>query len=289
MITEVCQVQATGMRMSIQDMGRPGWARFGVPVSGAMDQHAAAWANRLLGNDPTLPVLEMPGRGARLKFVQETWIAVTGAHTVADAMAWRALPVHAGDTLAFSEAGHGLWTYMAVETGFHGPRWLGSASVYARGGLGRLLEPGAVLSRTGRSRFSLPAGISGRVAPWTEQRDYGKPPALRVWPAPQWELFSVPQRDQFFQEEWTVSPQSDRSGYRLAGVPIEHELGDLLSEPVLVGTIQVPPNGEPIVTMRDGPTVGGYAKLGVVDPADISWLAQIQPGQRVRFRPCNLT
>jgi allophanate hydrolase subunit 2 len=127
------------------------------------------------------------------------------------------------------------------------------------------------------------------VAPWTEQRDYGKPPGLRVWPAPQWELFSVPQRDQFFQQEWTVSPQSDRSGYRLSGVPIEHELGELLSEPVLVGTIQVPPNGEPIVTMRDGPTVGGYAKLGVVDPADISWLAQIQPGQRVRFRPCNLT
>jgi biotin-dependent carboxylase-like uncharacterized protein len=286
MTTEVCQIEAVGMRMSIQDAGRDGWARYGVPISGAMDRHATTWANRLLANDPGAPVLELLGRGARLKFLRETWIAVTGAGTVPPARAWRAAHIPRGEIVAFSEPGQGLWTYVAIEGGFDSPRWLGSASVYARGGFGRLLEPNDVVGTSGKASFTLPSAISSRVAPWTEQRDYNRPPALRVWPAPQWSLFSAAQREQFFLQPWTVSPQSDRSGYRLAGGPIQHQIGELLSEPIMVGTIQLPPNGQPIVTMCDGPTVGGYAKIGMVDPADLSWLAQIQPGQRVYFREC---
>jgi biotin-dependent carboxylase-like uncharacterized protein len=288
-MTRVCQIVAAGIRLSIQDRGRAGWARYGVPASGAMDQHAISWANRLLGNDATAPVLELLGRGARLKFLRDTWVAVTGASSVLPAHAWRAAHVAPEEVIGFCEVGHGLWTYVAVEGGFEGPRWLGSASVYARGGIGRFLEPGDVLGTCGVASFSLPSGVSSRVAPWTERRDYGHPPALRVWPAPQWHLFSDVQREQLFLQEWTVSPQSDRSGYRLEGIPIQHQLGELLSEPIMVGTIQVPPNGQPIVTMCDGPTVGGYAKMGIVDPADLSWLAQVQPGQRVRFRECPLT
>jgi biotin-dependent carboxylase-like uncharacterized protein len=276
------------MRMSIQDGGRPGWARYGVPVSGAMDLHAISWANRLLGNNAAAPVLELLGRGGRLKFLRDTWVAVTGASSV-PTHAWRAAQVAGEEVMAFAEPGHGLWTYVAVEGGFESPRWLGSASVYARGGIGCLLEPGDVLRTGGGAGFSLPAGVSSRVAPWTERRDYGHPPPLRVWPAPQWDLFSDAQREQLFLQEWTVSPQSDRSGYRLAGVAIQHQIGELLSEPIMVGTIQVPPDGQPIVTMCDGPTVGGYAKIGMVDAADLAWLAQIQPGQRVRFRECPWT
>jgi biotin-dependent carboxylase-like uncharacterized protein len=289
MTIDVCQIEAVGMRISVQDRGRPGWARYGVPTSGAIDQHATTWANQLLGNDASAPVLELLGRGARLKFLRATWVAVTGASSVQPAHAWRAAHVAPEEVIPFSRQGHGLWTYVAVEGGFNTPRWLGSASVYARGGIGRLLEPGDVLRSSAEPAFHLPPGVSSRVAPWTEQRDYGRPPALRVSPAPQWDLFSDAQREQLFLQEWTLSPRSDRSGYRLAGVPIQHQLGELVSEPIMVGTIQVPPDGQPIVTMCDGPTVGGYAKIGIVDPADLSWLAQTQPGQGVRFRECPLT
>lgn len=280
----VCEVEATGMAMSLQDGGRPGWARFGVPGSGFMDSHAAQWANRLVGNAPGAIAVEILGRGARLKFLSDAWIAITGARS--GTAAWRAVHASGGEVVRLCEPGPGLWTYVAVETGFEGPRRLGSASVYARGTLGNYVEAGAVLSRAGGSDFALPAGVSSRVAPWTEQRDYGHPPVLRVWPAPQWNSFTAAQRDHFFGQEWTVSPQSDRAGYRLAGVAIESKQEELLSEPVIAGTVQVPPSGQPIVTMRDGPTVGGYAKLGVVDPSDLPWLTQVQPGQHVRFRPC---
>jgi allophanate hydrolase subunit 2 len=91
-------------------------------------------------------------------------------------------------------------------------------------------------------------------------------------------------RELFFTQVWTVTSQSDRVGYRLGGAPLGSRLPQLISEPVRVGTVQVPENGLPIVTMRDGPTVGGYPKLGMVDPADVSWLAQCRPGQKVRFQ-----
>jgi allophanate hydrolase subunit 2 len=121
------------------------------------------------------------------------------------------------------------------------------------------------------------------TAAWREIRDHSSPPALRVWNGPQRAMFS----DAFFEQEWTVTPQSNRVGYRLAGEPLAFEKRELLSEPVRVGTIQMPENGLPIVTMRDGPTVGGYPKLGMVDPADLSWLAQCRPGQKVRLLPLN--
>jgi allophanate hydrolase subunit 2 len=122
------------------------------------------------------------------------------------------------------------------------------------------------------------------MAPWNEQRDYHSPPPLRVWPGPQWNSFREAERQKFFAQNWTVSSQSDRVGYRLTGDPLNTQREQIISEPVRVGTIQIPENGQPIVTLRDGPTVGGYPKLGLVDAADLSWLVQCSAGQQVRFR-----
>jgi biotin-dependent carboxylase-like uncharacterized protein len=278
---DVCRIEASALRMSIQDRGRGGWARYGVPPSGAMDDHAAQWANRLLENPSTAPVLEILGAGARLRFLHATWIAVTGAK--GRWPSWRAMQMHADEILDLLGLEAGLWSYVAVKDGFECGLWLNSASTYPRAGLGQLLCAGDMLRRKQTSDLALPSGVSTRVAPWTEQRDYSKPPPLRVWRGPQWDLFSEEQRNRFFAQPWTVSPQSDRAGYRLSGEALEHGIGELISEPVIPGTIQVPQNGQPIVTMRDGPTVGGYAKLGVLDERDISWLAQVQPGRQVRF------
>lgn len=108
-------------------------------------------------------------------------------------------------------------------------------------------------------------------------------PRIRVWPGPQWNSFSVEDRERFVREPWTVTPQSDRSGYRLLGPALRPDPPDILSEPVLPGSIQVPASGQPVVTMPDGPTVGGYPKIGIVDPADLRAVAQCRAGRTLRF------
>jgi len=281
---KVFEILEPGLGATLQDRGRPGWRRFGVPPSGAMDDHAAHWANRLLDNTPDAPVVEFLLQGAKLRVLGETWIAVTGADADASVPTWRAVRTNEDDVLQFPVSRSGVWVYLAVESGFEGPRWLGSASVYARGRLGQAPASGNVLCRATGARFQLPRGVAGRVVDWHERRNYGSPPPLRVWRAPQWDLFSETERELFFAQEWAVSSQSDRVGYRLAGRPLKPSAAQILSEPVLVGSIQIPPDGQPIVTMRDGPTVGGYPKLGLVEAADVSWLSQCRPGVKVRFQ-----
>jgi len=280
----VFEILEPGLGATLQDRGRPGWRRFGVPPGGAMDDHAAAWANHLLDNTPDAPVMELLMQGAKLRALSETWIAITGADADASVPTWRAVRTSEDDELVFPASRSGVWIYLAVESGFEGPRWFGSASVYARGRLGQPAASGHVLSRATTACFVLPPGVAGRLVDWHERRDYESPPPLRVWRAPQWDLFSETDRELFFTQAWAVSSHSDRVGYRLNGRPLNTPAAQILSEPVLVGSIQIPPDGQPIVTMRDGPTVGGYPKLGLVDAADLSWLSQCRPGVKVRFQ-----
>jgi biotin-dependent carboxylase-like uncharacterized protein len=284
MSLDVLEILHPGFGATVQDAGRPGWRRFGVPTGGAMDEHAANWANRLLDNPPGSPVLELLLQGARLRARRELWLAVAGADAAANVPRWRAIRVEPDAMIEFPRSVSGVWIYVAVEGGFDAPRWFGSASVCARAGIGTAFHAGDVAQGARHKPFALPAGVAARVAPAIEQRDYRQPPALRVWPAPQMGLFSQADRERFFGQSWTLSSQSDRVGYRLEGAPLESRLPQIISEPVRVGTVQVPENGLPIVTLRDGPTMGGYPKLGVLDPADVSWLVQCRPGQSVRFR-----
>jgi biotin-dependent carboxylase-like uncharacterized protein len=216
--------------------------------------------------------------------LNETWIAITGANAEASVPTWRAARVSAGQMIQFPHNRFGCWIYVAVEGGFDAPRFLSSGSAYPRGHLGKPIATGDILRRTATKTFQLPPGVGGIRAPWTELRHYEAPPPLRVWPGPQWEFFDEPQRSVFFTQPWTVTSKSDRVGYRLSGPTLRPHSTGILSEPVRVGTIQIPENGQPIVTMRDGPTVGGYPKLGLVDPLDLSWLAQCRTGQQVRFQ-----
>jgi biotin-dependent carboxylase-like uncharacterized protein len=285
---EVLQILSPGPGATLQDRGRPGWRRFGVPPGGAMDEHAAGWANRLLDNSPEAPVLELLVPGPKLAVLNDVWLAVTGATSLPSGPGpWRAVRFAAGRQLEFGPVRSGLWVYVAVEGGFVSERWLGSASAYPRAGLGSILRAGDLLSRGVAKPFQLPSGVSGRVVPPFEQRSYDANPALRVWPGPQAEQFSEVDRECFFAKPWKLSAQSDRVGYRLEGEPLRSHPAPLLSEAVRVGTVQVPDNGLPIVTMRDGPTVGGYPKIGVLDSADVSRLAQCRPGQTIQFQPAN--
>ena len=280
----VIEIDSPGLGISIQDRGRIGWRRFGVPPSGCMDEHAALWANRLLDNPADAALLELQFQGAELAFLQNAWIALTGADLGCNVPLWRAVHVSEGDVVRFPQNRVGLWCYMAIEGGFASESIFGSKSAYPRGQLGGSLRASDLLARTTLHCFSLPAGVSGRTVPWSEHRDYSKPAPLRVWPGPQWNSFAPAQHDCFFATDWRVTSQSDRAGYRLSGPALEPKPPEIVSEPVRVGSVQVPENGQPIVTMRDGPTVGGYPKIGWIDARDLSWLAQCRPGQKVRFQ-----
>jgi biotin-dependent carboxylase-like uncharacterized protein len=285
MSAAILKILDPGLGATVQDLGRRGWRRFGVPPSGAMDDHAACWANRLLDNPPSAPVIEFLLQGANLEVLGDCWIAVTGADADASVPTWRAVHVEAGERIRFPHVRSGVWIYLAVEDGFEAPRLLGSASAYPRGRLGNPLAKGDELRRAAGPPFELPSAVAGRSVAWGERRNYEAPPPLRVWPGPQRALFDEAEVATFFEQRWTVSSQSDRVGYRLEGKALAPRRRQVLSEPTRVGSIQVPESGQPIVTMRDGPTVGGYPKLGMVDPADVSWLAQCRPGQKVRFEP----
>lgn len=279
---EVLEIVKTGLGASVQDLGRIGWKRFGVPPSGVMDPHAAAWANRLVGNSDGAPLLELLLQGAKFRVLTERRFAVAGAEAGARISAWHARSIARGEVLEFPRNQKGLWTYVAVHGGFEAGEVLGSSSAYPRGGIGRMLQPGDRLS-AGSASDVLHVGESWTA--WSEQRDYDAPPLSRVWRGPQWELFDPAEQRCFLDAEWEVSSRSDRVGYRLEGARLNAPAGEMRSEPVVVGSIQVPPNGQPIVTMRDGPTVGGYPKIGIVDPESLSWLAQCRPGVRFRWVP----
>jgi len=130
---------------------------------------------------------------------------------------------------------------------------------------------------------SIPDSTAARRVHASEIPSYQDPIRVRIWPGPQWETFPQEDRDGFTRVDWTVSPQSDRSGYRLIGPTLKPDPAEILSEPVLPGSIQVPAGGQPIVTMPDGPTVGGYPKIAVVDPGDLWAVAQCRPGRSLRF------
>ncbi len=254
-----------------------------------MDEHAALWANRLVGNPPEAPVIEFLLQGARLIVLQGIWLAVTGADAFSTISTWRPVQVDAGDVISFPHNRSGTWIYLAIAGGIAGEKILGSVSTYPRGRLGRMLTAGDLLFRANETTFHLPEGVAGQTPPALERRDYALPPAFRVWPGPQFGQFVAVDRNRFFAQPWRLSSQSDRVGYRLEGRRLDSIQKQLISEPVRLGTIQIPDSGQPIVTMRDGPTIGGYAKLGVVDAADLSWLAQCRPGQEIRFQPAGIS
>lgn len=282
------RVISPGNGLTLQDLGRPGYARFGVPSGGAMDPHAAAWANRLVNNPPEFPVLEVCLQGQRLEVLRDGWLAWAGARPgtgMEDARSWSAFRVRRGESLSFGVSRDGVWSYLAVPGGFDGPRCLGSVSANPRAGMGRTLTAGDVLTGPAPDAFQPPASMSSRRVRWDEIPGYLQPAPFAVWPGPQWSQFAESERARFFAGSWTISPQCDRVGCRLDGPRLQPPAIEMESEPVLPGSIQVPPGGQPIVTQVDGPTLGGYPKLGVVDPQDLGRLAQCRPGQSIRFVP----
>ncbi|WP_303291399.1 biotin-dependent carboxyltransferase family protein [Marinobacter sp. SS5-14b] len=280
-----------GFLSLLQDAGRRGVMHMGLTSGGAMDRHAWAWANRLVGNRYASAALEITF--GRVEFTCElnTWIAVTGAHAPCfingrPQSLWTALPVRAGDTVTLGAPSTGIRSYLAVAGGFQietGPG--GSCANFVREGLGGVRGDGHPLKEG--DRLPCPTGlppIKNRKVPESWQPDYKEELTLAVLTGAQIDRFPARVLHTFFTNPYTLSPQADRMGARLKGPGLEVHGTSLISEGTSLGAIQVPPDGQPIILLNDRQTIGGYPKLGAVTPRSLDALAQRPPGSRLRFR-----
>ncbi len=299
-----------GMLTSVQDRGRYGFQHFGVPVSGAMDEFSHRVANILAGNDEDAATLEITLRGPRLRFDDETLVALCGADLsprIGDdpVPEGKAVLVRAGSVLEFGASVAGCRSYLAVHGGIDVPRVMGSRSTYdtaSIGGVhGRALRQGDVLpvGNAGSPPYpslarQLAQTAKGFCAPkWAVNQHIEKlarsPQVVRIIAGRHWEAFTPASRESMTGGEYRVGADSNRMGCRLEGPSITpHSPMDILSEAVSFGTIQVPPSGKPIVLMADRQTVGGYPKIADVAGVDLHLLAQLRPGDRLRFELVSL-
>jgi biotin-dependent carboxylase-like uncharacterized protein len=275
------EVLRPGLLDMVMDLGRPGFRSQGVPEGGAADAPAMMLANRLLGNADNAAALELLLRGPILRFPKGGRIALTGANmrarlNGAPVAWWRALEIPAGGELELGQASNGLRGYLAVAGGIEAPLVLGSRSTFLPGGFGgwqgralkasdRLPVKNADAIRTGV------ASIVSRDGP------------LRVLPGPQLSEFSDAALKLLAASEFAVSADANRLGLRLSGPSLQYAGSELASQAVLPGAVQVPPDGQPIVLGWDGPVTGGYPVIAGVITADLHRLAQLRPGDRLRF------
>jgi biotin-dependent carboxylase-like uncharacterized protein len=286
----VIRVLAPGLLTTVQDLGRVGSQRFGVPVSGAMDRWSLRAANRLVGNPDGAAALEITLGGPVLRFDGQGLIALAGADLDArldgrPLAAWQSVPVGSGSTLAFGGARDGMRAYLALAGGIDVPVVLGSRSTFARSGLG------GFRGRALRAGDRVPVGAGGASAPRRGRRIprgavpvYGHAHTLRAVLGPQDDAFTEEGIRLFFGERYTLASQSDRVGCRFAGPRIAHRAGaDIVSDGTVFGAVQVTGDGLPIVLMADRGTTGGYTKIAAVASADLPRLAQARPGDHVRF------
>lgn len=265
---------------TVQDAGRCGWQAFGVPVSGPMDAFALRAANLLVDNPPACAALEIGITSAEFYCHADSLVAVCGAgfRLLVDNRSlplWMSVYVRAGSFLRVEKAGDGNWAVLAVHGGIQTPPVLGSRATTLRTTLGaepaRSLAPGNLLV-IGPSRAFLP-GLAARKL--SQPPAYKPNPTIRILPGPQRDWFTPEALKTFSASVYSLSPTSDRTGYRLNGPTLARaRTGEMLSEGMARGCIQVPADGQPIIMQADCPTMGGYPKIASVISADQPLLAQ---------------
>ena len=292
---DVIEVVEAGLLTMVEDLGRFGFQKYGVTVSGAMDTFALRAGNGLVGNAEGEAGLEMTLLGPRLLFLRPAIVALTGADLEPrlndrPCPMWHAFAVTKDDTLSFDGKTDGVRAYLAVKGGIDVPLVLNSRSTYTRSKLGgvegRPLRPGDRLRVGGTGRID--RALLFRLAPARVPR-YGTRHALRVVLGPQHLAFTDAGIRTFLGNTYKVTPQSDRIGYRLQGPSIEHKGSpDIVSDGSPLGAVQVAGDGMPIILLADRGTTGGYTKIATVIGADLPQLAQASPGDEVVFRSVSL-
>jgi antagonist of KipI len=282
-------IESPGLLSTIQDLGRFGYQRYGMPVSGAMDSHCLRLANLLVGNAPDAAGIEATLMGPTLRFSAGTRVALCGAGMqgmINDSQVpcYQALEVKGGDLLHFVGQESGCRMYIAFAGGVDVPLVMGSRSTYLRAGIGghegRALRKGDVLPLGNAVPPAEPPTALPEQIP-----DYLSNAPIRIIPGPEVSRLASKGVISLLTSEYQVSGHSDRMGYRLEGEPIglNTPSADIISAGIAMGTIQVPGNGQPIILMADRQTTGGYVRAAVVASVDLGRVAQLRPGDTVTF------
>ncbi len=275
-------------QVTIQDIGRTGFAHLGITESGAADKWAMRCANALVGNGESEPVLEITMGGFAFITDREVSLAVTGAKA---ALFLNELPVdqyqtielNRGDRFEIKPATQGARLYLSVAGGFDTERLFGSASTCVREGLGRAFSVGDLLTLSEPSIIDPVALSIDQIPAFKRSIRLGLVKGLQSH-LYDWQAFN-----RFFNTRFKVSPLTDRMGCRLvADSPIKPPIGGIRSEGINLGAVQIPADGHPIIMLNDHQTIGGYMKIGSICRADLALLAQATPGTEVHFYPISV-
>jgi antagonist of KipI len=290
---EAIEILHGGTFTTIQDLGRKGYQQFGMSTAGAMDITSLRLANRLVQNEEGEACLEITFIGLHLLALQDLEIAITGGNLTpkvdgSPLPMWQTISIRRNSEVSFTAVRNGIRSYLAVAGGIQVPEIMGSKSTYIRGGFGGL--EGRPLKKGDRLRI----GPQPSKPPRYKIREEFIPGYEKVWKTrvimgPQDDYFSKSGIEVFTSSEYTITPQSDRMGYRLHGSLIQHRRGaDIISDATCLGSIQVPGHGLPIILLADRQTTGGYPKIATVISVDVYNLGQAKPGDRVRFTPISV-
>jgi biotin-dependent carboxylase-like uncharacterized protein len=279
-MTSAGTVLATGPLTTVQDEGRPGLAALGVGRSGACDRRSYRLANRLVGNEAGAAVLEVTFGGLALRAEGDLLVVTTGARCAGSFPHNAPAYLPAGAELRLGPPAAGLRTYVAIRGGVAVEPVLGSRATDILAGLGPpVISAGDVLP-VGTAPLPVP-GVD--VAPVAETEDGEL--TVQVLPGPRLDWFTAPTWTTLTGQPYSVTNDSNRIGLRLDGAQLERsEQGELPSEGMVRGALQIPPSGRPVLFLADHPVTGGYPVLGYVRDAEVDRCAQLVPGQRVRFR-----
>lgn len=295
-----------GLLTTIQDKGRYGFRKYGIIVSGAMDTFAYRMSNILVGNEEGESVLEVTLLGPQIYINEDTLISICGADLSPKVNGdkvpmWRPIYIKKGSKLTFGKNKFGTRAYIGFAGSFDVLKVMGSDSTYLRaeigGYKGRALKKGDTLELKESSELSkkiikeLSCGkkeckviypkwfVTNKILPL-----YKNNPVVRIIKGGEFNYFNEESKKKLFQCNYRITPESDRMGYRLKGQNLElKEPLEMISEAVALGTIQVPPDGNPIILLADRQTTGGYPKIGQVISVDIPLVAQLKPGDNISF------
>jgi antagonist of KipI len=293
---ETFEVIEPGILTTIQDMGRYGFSQFGVPPSGVLDTFSLRVGNLLVGNREREACLEITIMGLKIKVLKEVVIAITGGDlsptlNEEPLEMWRIHLLVEGDVITFKKVQAGCRAYLAVSGGFVVPKIMGSSSTYLSGNFGglegRKLRRGDILYTLDISPSLNKLGLRF-PSDWIPSPE--KEVLLRVIPGPQDHHFTEKGFQTFCSSSYQVTPQCDRMGVRLEGPKIERRSDveeSIISEGLISGAIQVPGDGKPIIILTELVT-GGYTKIATIISTDLSRVAQLKPGDQVRFKPISI-
>lgn len=280
-----------GLQTLVQDKGRMGYQSFGVPVSGALDKSSARIANWLVGNTEDTPVLEITFSGPRIEIKEDCQIAITGAD-ISPTLNQNPIPIYetidisSQSTLSFGRLNNGCRAYLAIRGQWQLKKWLDSYSALPYGGQEVTMD--SFIQKGSRLQIMVNNAIQKRIYPLEKRPNFKKSFIAQVIPGPEFDAFSKLAIASFFSQTFQIRPESNRMGYRLEE-PIQDFTPEreVISSGIIPGTIQITNSGKPVILLADAQTSGGYPRIANVISNDLDGIAQLKPGDVIRFIVAN--